>query len=101
MLYNDLPEAEQRHWKSQLLSQDMVSFHEKTTAASWKGIPTSYLLCEDDLAIPATLQEHMIRGVEEAGAEIEVTRLKCGHSPFLSKPDETVKWLRKVAGEEL
>lgn len=71
----------------------------KTTAASWQTIPTSYLLCEDDLAIPAAAQEGMIKGVEEAGGgEIEVTRIKSGHSPFLSKPDETAAWLQKVAG---
>jgi hypothetical protein len=41
----------------------------------------------------------MIEAVREAGGEIEVTRLKSGHSPFLSKIEETVGWVRRVAGE--
>ncbi|KAH7123758.1 Alpha/beta hydrolase fold-1 [Dendryphion nanum] len=101
LIYNDLSEAEQQYWQSQLQTQDMATFHAKTTAASWQNIPTSYLLCENDMAIPAELQERMALSVKEAGAEIEVTRLESGHSPFLSKPDETVEWLRKVAGEKL
>ena len=79
----------------------MATFYAPATAASWKEIPTSYLLCEDDLAIPAPGQEAMTSGVKEMGGEIEITRIKVGHSPFLSKPDETVEWIRRVAGEKL
>ncbi|KAH9874383.1 hypothetical protein IAQ61_003572 [Plenodomus lingam] len=99
IFYNDLPLAEQQHWASQLKSQALGTMWAKTTAASWQTIPTSYLLCEDDLAIPAAGQEGMCKAVEDAGGEIEVTRLKCGHSPFLSRPDETVQWLKRVAGK--
>jgi hypothetical protein len=81
-----------------LESQSLASFHTKSTDATWKSIPTSYLLCEDDLAIPATGQEAMTKGVKDMGGDIEVTRIKSGHSPFLSKLDETVEWIRRVAG---
>ena len=43
----------------------------------------------------------MIKGVQEAGADIEVQRMKASHSPFLSQPDETVEWIRRVAGEKV
>lgn len=88
------------------------------TAASWKEIPSSYLLCENDRAIPSAGQEDMVNRAKNAGAEVEVTRIKvsnrreivssymlmnaqAGHSPFLSQPDETVKWIRGVCGEKL
>jgi hypothetical protein len=54
-------------------------------------------VCEDDQAIPAFAQDAMIQGVKEAGAEIEVQRIKASHSPFLSRPDETVEWILSVA----
>lgn len=79
----------------------MSAFRSPATAASWKNIPTSYLLCEKDMAIPAAGQEAMTDAVKATGAEIEVTRIDAGHSPFLSKPDETVAWLRRVAGEKV
>ena len=43
----------------------------------------------------------MSGAAKAAGAEVEVTRMNSGHSPFLSKPEETVEWIRKVAGEKL
>lgn len=38
----------------------------------------------------------MTARVKELGGEIEVTRFKCGHSPFLSKIAETVEWVEGV-----
>ena len=43
----------------------------------------------------------MIDSVREQGAEVEVTRIDAGHSPFLSRVEETVEWVRGVAGEKL
>jgi hypothetical protein len=94
--YNDLPLSEQQDWHSKLQSQTYVTFNVGATAATWKQIPTSYLLCEDDIAIPWQGQQAMCDAVKEAGGEIEVTRIKAGHSPFLSKVDETVEWIEGI-----
>ncbi|KNG45583.1 hypothetical protein DDE82_004661 [Stemphylium lycopersici] len=99
--YNDLPEVEQKYWFSICKPHAVASFQTKTTGAAWKLIPMSYLLCEEDLAIPLQHQEDMIKAAKEAGAEIDVTRFKCGHSPFLSKVNETADWVRRVAGEKV
>ncbi|KAH8716849.1 Alpha/beta hydrolase fold-1 [Phaeosphaeriaceae sp. PMI808] len=101
IFYNDLPEKEQQDWFSKLQSQTLATFHTKTTAATWRQIPTSYLVCEDDRAIPAFAQDAMIKAVQDAGAEIDVTRFKASHSPFLSMPEETAGWIRRVAGEKV
>ncbi|KAH7554706.1 Alpha/beta hydrolase fold-1 [Bipolaris maydis] len=98
VLYNDLPPAEQQKWGEKLQCHAYDTFYAKATAASWKKIPTNYLLCEDDLAIPREGQQAMIEGVKAVGADIEVTSIKVGHSPFLSKVDETVAWIVGVAG---
>jgi hypothetical protein len=43
----------------------------------------------------------MIEGVRALGADVDVTRIDAGHSPFLSKVEETVGWVRGVAGEKV
>jgi pimeloyl-ACP methyl ester carboxylesterase len=61
------------------------------TAAAWKSIPSSYVLCEKDAAVPPPLQETM------AGHTGEVVRLDTGHSPFLARPAELAALLRQLA----
>lgn len=93
IFYNDLPIADQQDWHAKLQSHSYATIWAKATAASWRVVDTSYLLCEDDIAITAQGQQAMIDGVKEGGGEIEVTRIKAGHSPFLSRIDETVEWI--------
>jgi hypothetical protein len=98
IFYGDLPESEQKEWFSKLQSHNLNTFYAKAPGASWKEIPTSYLVCEDDRAIPIQGQEGMIQNARDKGAEIEVDKLKASHSPFLSMPNETADWIVKVAG---
>jgi predicted esterase len=62
-------------------------------------IPTSYLLCEYDQAIPAAAQEALIAHVRDEGVQVAVTRIQAGHSPFLSRVDETAKWIEGLGGD--
>ena len=101
IFYSDLPEAQQREWLTKVKTHVFATVQAKATAASWKEIPTHYLLCEDDQAIPAFAQEAMTGMVRDMGGEMEVERIKAGHSPFLSQPDVVVEWLRRVAGETM
>jgi hypothetical protein len=47
------------------------------------------------------VQEAMVKVCQDAGADMVTERVFSGHSPFLSKPDETVDFLRRAAGEKL
>ena len=49
-------------------------------AAAWHDIPSTYLVCADDLGTPARLQREFAR---RAGRVVE---LDAGHHPFLSQP---------------
>lgn len=101
VFYNDLPEADQQYWYAKTSTHSFGTKTAKATAASWKEIPTGYLLCEEDIPIPPFAQELMTGQVREMGGEIEITRIKSGHSPFLSRVDETVAWIRRAAGEDV
>jgi len=75
-------------------------------AGYWE-IPTSYLVCEKDNAIPADLQRSMIADADEAltarGSKlrIRVESVDSGHSPFLSMTERTAEFIRRAAGEEV
>ncbi|KAJ4378913.1 hypothetical protein N0V86_005789 [Didymella sp. IMI 355093] len=101
VMYNGLSKDEQAYWFSQLQTHSLATLEAPTLGASWKTIPSSYLICEQDLAIPVPIQEMMINGAKEKGARVEVSRLDTGHSPYLTMPKETVAWIRTVAGERL
>lgn len=57
-------------------------FTQELRSAAWQSVPSSYVVCERDNAIPPALQERM---AERAGT---VSRMDCGHSPFLARPAE-------------
>jgi hypothetical protein len=53
---------------------------QRLTSAAWKLIPSTYVICENDNAIPAGTQ-HLI-----AQRADDVQILSASHSPFLSQP---------------
>ncbi|OCK75450.1 hypothetical protein K432DRAFT_386206 [Lepidopterella palustris CBS 459.81] len=59
------------------------------------------MICEQDLAIPLFAQEAMVKAVKDAGGEMDAVRVNADHSPFLSKPDAVVDYLRLAAGEKV
>jgi len=59
------------------------SLHVTTQAvgtAAWQQVPSTYLVCAEDMGTPAELQREFARN---AGAIVE---LDAGHHPFLSQP---------------
>ncbi|ORY10553.1 Alpha/beta hydrolase fold-1 [Clohesyomyces aquaticus] len=101
VFYNDLPDSDKKKYVSLLETHSFGTQNTKATANAWLEIPNSYLLCEEDNAIPAVAQEAMVEQAKSMGAEFEVERIKASHSPFLSMPDETVDFIRRAAGEKV
>ncbi|KAF2443563.1 alpha/beta-hydrolase [Karstenula rhodostoma CBS 690.94] len=100
ILYSDLPDSQRAHWfEKASRTHSLHAFEAKATGESWKQIPTYYLICEDDLAIPVAGQEAMTGMVKNMGGELWTERLKSSHSPFLSHVGETVAWIKRIAGE--
>lgn len=131
MFYHDVPEEEAKVWLSKYRETDHFSipncsyshwnfilalansrlarlrphalstFCDKARSAAWKKIPSSYLVCEDDQAIPVQAQDGMIARAKELGGEIETERLFVSHSPYIVKPEHVARFLRRSAGENL
>ncbi|KAI9933193.1 hypothetical protein MW887_007665 [Aspergillus wentii] len=66
------------------------------TYTAYLEIPSTYIVCDNDNALPAVVQERII--AEGKGA-FDVERCEEGHSPFLSNPEFIVDCIRKAAGD--
>ncbi|KAH8792543.1 hypothetical protein BGZ57DRAFT_848988 [Hyaloscypha finlandica] len=70
------------------LGPDVLStFCDKSRFAAWRKSPSSYLVCEDDQAIPVQAQDGIITREKELGAKIETERLLVSHSTYIVKPE--------------
>jgi pimeloyl-ACP methyl ester carboxylesterase len=92
IFYNDCSDEVAAEAAAQLQPQTRESFSQPVTEVGWRDVPTTYVICERDHAIPVPAQEMLS---QRAGA---VRRLDASHSPFLSKPDEIVEIIAELAG---
>lgn len=98
--YNDLGPEEQKKWAAVLKPMSSGCLTSEVTFAPWQTIPTTYLVCTKDNAVPAFLQEGMVdqaRGLPHFRTET----MDASHSPFLSMPRETAAAVRRAAGEKI
>lgn len=94
LFYNDISREEGELWKSRLLKQSSASLKDRENVyAGWADVPVWYLLCQRDQAIPIQMQEMMVAAARDAGADFTSKSLDASHSPFLSKPNETVEFI--------
>ncbi|UKZ81690.1 hypothetical protein TrVFT333_009462 [Trichoderma virens FT-333] len=97
IFYNDLTKSQTKNQLAKLTHQAKPSFYTNLTYPAYQEVPVSYLLCEQDNAIPFVAQQAMV-GIGGPG----VTSYVCSssHSPMLSMPGKVVEVIRATAGEE-
>ncbi|KAI4737441.1 alpha/beta-hydrolase [Aureobasidium sp. EXF-12298] len=93
-LYHDVPEQMSQRAVDNLGGHPIAHAFSRPSKVAWREIPTAYIMCEDDRALPIGPQEQMINAVKAEGVHVETTSLKSSHSPFLSMPAETAKVIR-------
>lgn len=76
-----------------LRAQGLLSMSQPLTRAAWRDIPSTYVIAENDAAIPAFVQEQLAARI---GARVE--RLATSHSPFLSQPDAVADIIESALG---
>jgi len=57
--YGDLPTEQAQQAAAQLRHQRLSSFTQKLTCASWREVPTDYIVLDQDGAIPPVAQQAM------------------------------------------
>lgn len=76
-----------------------LSFGNELTYAGYENVPSSYLICEEDLAGPVeTIQQPKIDMMERvSGRKVDVASIKTGHMLNVTAVKETVEWILSVA----
>jgi pimeloyl-ACP methyl ester carboxylesterase len=75
---------------ARLRPQTIASFVQPVRSVAWRDVPSTYVICDRDQAIPVPAQEAM-------AARADTTqRLESDHSPFLSDPDAVADLIRAV-----
>lgn len=92
IFYNDCSAEDQAAAVAKLQPQLEESFTQPVRSVAWRDVPTTYVICERDNAIPVFAQEHM------AQRAADVRRMDASHSPFLSMPDQVVSLIAELAG---
>lgn len=82
-IYHDLALEEANYWASKIIDQSYAVQTTPITRTAYKYIPSTYVMTEDDHALPLQYQEMFA-----AASGAEVKRISSGHSPQLSKPEE-------------
>jgi hypothetical protein len=103
-MYGDLPKEEAEKYAA-ILKPQVWNVHHKTVPFAGYNVVEKlcYLVCEDDKAIPEQWQRGIATQVdqerEKAGkSKVEVTSIGSGHSPYLSRVEETGEWIRRSVG---
>lgn len=76
---------------TRLCPQPFVTFTQTLTGAAWRTIPSTYVRCTDDQAVPPAHQDVM------AARCTHVETLDTDHSPFSSMPVETAEIIARIA----
>ncbi|MFC8784957.1 alpha/beta hydrolase [Streptomyces nigra] len=86
-LYADVEPDLAARCVARLGHESLRAVKQPLTEAAWRTVPSTYIVCEDDVAIPPPLQEQMAVRAER------VQRIRSSHSPFLSRPAELASLL--------
>ncbi|MFD8079133.1 alpha/beta hydrolase [Streptomyces sp. NPDC059718] len=89
VLYNGVDPQLAESVAASLRSQSLASVTQPLTRAIWHDVPSSYIVCAQDRAIPAAFQYSMARQANR------VRLMDSGHSPFLSHPAELARLIRE------
>src|ERR1700710_1452984 len=89
IFFNDLDATTASAAVAQLGYQSYASMRQPLTETAWKTIPTTYVICEDDNAVPVFAQELMAERADHGG------RSQAAHSQFSSCSATVAELIRR------
>jgi pimeloyl-ACP methyl ester carboxylesterase len=81
LFYGDSDVATSAALAAKLRPMPLVGFSPATAAPAWKSVPSTYVVCTNDGALPPEAQRWM------AQRAAEVVEWPTDHSPFVTRPD--------------
>jgi pimeloyl-ACP methyl ester carboxylesterase len=92
VLYGDCPPQVAADAKARLSRQSVAAIATPQTQAAWQSVPSTYLICDEDRAVPPPVQEMMSQRAQT------VRRVPASHSPFFSRPDDVADVVLQALG---
>ncbi|KAL4897645.1 Alpha/beta hydrolase fold-1 [Aspergillus ambiguus] len=93
--FHDLLPEDQEKQLAGLAHTSGAVFSGAVSYEPWHRIPSAYIVCEEDQALPLAIQEMMAARIGGRWTY----RLKSSHSPFLSMPDKLADVMVELAGK--
>lgn len=90
VLYGDCSADVAGRAAARLSRQSVAAIAAPQTAAAWRTVPSTYVVCERDAAVAPAIQEAM------AARANAVARIDASHSPFLSRPGEVAAIVQRA-----
>ncbi|KAJ5540307.1 alpha/beta-hydrolase [Penicillium frequentans] len=97
IFYHDMTPEARKTAISKLKPHAKPSFHEKAIYEPWHDMPSFYLFCDQDKAVPLQLQEGLAQTLGNPGTH----HADGSHSAFLSVPDQVADGLELALKEGL
>jgi pimeloyl-ACP methyl ester carboxylesterase len=93
LFYGDSDEATSAAFAARLRPMPMVAPSEATSGPAWKSVPSTYIVCTNDGALPPDAQRWM------AARADETVTWPTDHSPFVTRPAEIAELLVTYVNE--
>ena len=65
-------------------------------STGYLDVPTAYLLCTEDKAVPIEYQSSMVEWLAKEGNLVMQAEMPASHFPFLSQPEATATFISKA-----
>lgn len=103
VFYNDIPTPAAEKLAAEIQPQSVGVFWSTVTYAPWRRIPTTYVLCENDVAFTMGYAEYLLGEARKTDDHMIDTLERCdsGHFPMISRPEWLGEVLRRAAGEKV
>jgi hypothetical protein len=90
--------ADPQNWAAQLTKHPKAAQHTAVSHEAFREVPVTYLLCEQDKALPLEVQRMMAGRIQKAGVEnVSLESCTASHSPFLSMPEIVLEVVMRAA----
>ncbi|KAJ5934625.1 hypothetical protein N7466_004172 [Penicillium verhagenii] len=93
LFFHDVPDGEQ--WAQTLRPHAWATKNSPATSAAYTRIPSVYLQCENDRAIPLFVQQLMVEKARGKGAQMTTEIIATGHSPWLVDPTPVADFVQR------
>ncbi len=90
VFYHDCDPATRDAMAPTLQPQAFATLQQHATAAAWHDLPSTYVVCTEDRAVPVPLQRFF------ASRTANVVEMHTGHFPFLSRPGDVADVIAAV-----